>query len=127
MFSTVDRRHKLYTKLGVRMAAGYDLPPYFFNSTSATASRMPGTSTRGELWPDVDLQRAADRIVLARYGPAGLIVDEEMNVLQSRGDTAPFIDLTAGPVSWNLSRVLRESITFTVKAAVERSIAENIP
>ena len=30
-------------------------------------------------------------------------------------------------MSWNLSRVLRESITFTVKAAVERSIAENIP
>jgi hypothetical protein len=56
------------------MAAGYDLPPYFFNSTSATASRMPGATTRGELWPDVDLQRAADRIVLARYGPAGLIV-----------------------------------------------------
>ena len=50
-----------------------------------------------------------------------------MNVLQSRGDTTPFIDLTSGPVSWNLSRVLRESIAFTVKSAVERAIAENMP
>ena len=127
MFSTVDRRHKIYTKLGVRVASGYDLPPYFFNSASTFPIKPPDGAGVADAWPEVDLQRAADRIVLARYGPPGLIVDDQMNVLQSRGDTTPFIDLSSGPVSWNLSRVLSESIVFTVKAAVERAIAENIP
>jgi len=126
LFATVDRRHKIYTKLGIRIPSGYDLPPYFFNSASASAKQADG-SVSSETWPEIDLQRAADRIVLARYGPPGLIVDEQMNVLQSRGDTAPFIDLTSGPVSWNLARVLRESIAFTVKSAVERAIAKNMP
>ena len=128
MFATVDRRQKVYTKLGVHISSGYNLPPYFLSSTSSSvfpkqSDGLPNT----ELWPEVDLQRAADRIVLARYGPPGLIIDDQMNVLQSRGDTTPFIDLSSGPVSWNLSRVLNESIAFTVKAAVERSIADNVP
>ena len=126
LFATVDRRFKIYTKLGIRLTGGYDLPPYFFNS-NALPTRAPQATLRGDMGSEVDLQRAADRIVLARYGPPGLIVDEEMNVLQSRGDTTPFIDLSSGPVSWNLTRVLRESIAFTVKSAVERAIAENIP
>jgi two-component system, chemotaxis family, CheB/CheR fusion protein len=125
MFTTLDRKHKIYTKLGLRIPLGFDLPPYFFNASSTFPSRH--ADPVGDAWPEVDLQRAADRIVLARYGPPGLIVDDQMNVLQSRGDTSPFIDITAGPVSWNLSRVLRESIAFTVKSAVERAIRENIP
>ena len=128
MFATVDRRHKIYTKLGVRIPSGYNLPPYFLSSTSSSGSpRLLEGSGITNVWPELDLQRAADRIVLSRYGPPGLVVDEQMNVLQSRGDTTPFIDLSSGPVSWNLSRLLRESIAFTVKSAVERSITDNLP
>jgi two-component system, chemotaxis family, CheB/CheR fusion protein len=127
MFATVDRRHKIYTKLGIRIPSGYNLPPYFLSSASSFPPKILDGSVSSEMWPEVDLQRAADRIVLARYGPPGLIVDDQMNVLQSRGDTTPFIDLPSGPVSWNLSRVLRRSIAFPVKSAVERSIAENLP
>jgi two-component system CheB/CheR fusion protein len=127
MFATVDRRYKIYTKLGVRLASGYNLPSHFFNVDYPLPARQREGTASNDSWPEVDLQRAADRIVLARYGPPGLIVDADMNVLQSRGDTGPFIDLAAGPVSWNLARVLRESIAFTVKSAVERAIAENMP
>ncbi len=127
LFTTVDRRFKLYTKLSIRLHTGYDLPPFTVQSAAPLQQRLLESTNRADVWPDVDLQRAADRIVLARYGPPGLIVDEQMNVLQSRGDTSPFIDLGSGPVSWNLSRILRESISFTVKSAVERAVAENVP
>jgi len=130
VFATVDRRHKIYTKLGIRIPLGYTLPPYFLSSPSLPVfPRQLDRSSNSDIsmWPEIDLQRAADRIVLARYGPPGLVVDDQMNVLQSRGDTTPFIDLSSGPVSWNLSRVLRESIAFTVKSALERSIADNVP
>jgi len=127
LFSTVDRRFKLYAKLNIRLHNGYDLPSFAVQNSAPLPQRMLESSNRADVWPDVDLQRAADRIVLARYGPPGLIVDEQMNVLQSRGDTSSFIDLGTGPVSWNLSRILRESISFTVKSAVERAIVENVP
>ena len=79
------------------------------------------------MWPEVELQRAADRIVLARFGPPGLIIDERMNVLQSRGATSSFLDITPGAVSWNLLRVLRVGLVNDVSTAVQRAIHENVP
>ncbi len=89
----------------------------------------PGRSTlhdNGELWREADLQRAADRIVLARFGPPALVVDDRMNIVQARGQTSPLIRLSLGAVSWNLSRVLRLDIVNEVREAVQRSIQENI-
>ncbi|HEY0162620.1 MAG TPA: PAS domain-containing protein, partial [Edaphobacter sp.] len=78
-------------------------------------------------WPDLDLQRAADRIVLARFTPPGLIIDEQLNVLQVRGQTASFIQLPAGSVTWNLLRLLREEVAHQVRSPIERAIRDNVP
>ncbi len=96
-------------------------------SQVAGNAKSPLSETEINLWPELELQRAADRIVLARFGPPGLIVDDRMNVLQSRGQTAPFLELTPGAVTWNLLRVLREGIVSDVRNAVQRSIRENVP
>lgn len=85
------------------------------------------SDSEGVVWPELELQRAADRIVLARFGPPGLVIDDRMNVLQSRGQTSQFLEITPGAVSWNLLRILRESIANEVTTAVQRAIRENIP
>ena len=79
------------------------------------------------IWPEQELQRAADRIVLARYGPPGLIIDERMNVLQSRGQTSQFLDITQGAVSWNLMRVLQRRAGERGATTVQRAIQDNVP
>ena len=78
-------------------------------------------------WPDLDLQHAADRIVLARFAPAGLVIDEQLNILQVRGQTAPFVELPAGTVSWNLMRLLRPEVAGQILERLERGVRENVP
>ena len=39
-----------------------------------------------------DVPREADRMLLARYGPAGVVVDEGLRILEFRGDTDPFLE-----------------------------------
>ena len=126
-FNPFDRKNKVYSKLN-------DIPPTAHRLSDSLAIDFLPSSFRAaehgmaaEGWPEVELQRAADRIVLSRYAPPGLIVDERLKVLQARGITAPYVQLSPGSVSWNLSRVLREDIATEVKAAVERSIREDIP
>ncbi len=123
-FVTVDRKHKIYAAIGPNFPGSYPVPmhlpvppPYFV----ADASRF------SDLWPELELQRAADRIVLARFGPPGLIVDDHLNVLQARGQTSPYVELTPGAVSWHLLRVLRENIAVDVREAVEQAIRDNVP
>ena len=125
-FFTFDRKHKIYTKTGGGSQANFPLPRNYRLSPVSPMGRST-TGDDGELWREMDLQRAADRIVLARFGPPALVVDDRMNVLQSRGQTSPLILLSPGAVSWNLSRVLRADVANEVRQAVQRSMDENMP
>ncbi len=125
-FATADRKHKIYTKVGGSLSPGLATPREYRFSRTHPASRIP-LNDDGELWPEADLQRAADHIVLARFGPPALVVDEGMIVVQSRGQTSPLIQLSPGAVSWHLGRVLRVDIVSDVQKAVQRAIDENSP
>jgi two-component system, chemotaxis family, CheB/CheR fusion protein len=127
VFATVDRKHKIYAKTGANLPFAYDPPRGYAIRTGTGNAASPSTEPENGVWPEMELQRAADRIVLARFGPPGLIIDERMNVLQSRGQTGQFLEIMPGAVSWNLLRVLREGIAHEVTAVVQRAIRENIP
>ena len=43
-----------------------------------------------------DVQKEADRIVLSQYAPAGLIVNENLQILHFRGQTSPYLSPSAG-------------------------------
>ncbi len=127
VFNTVDRKHKIYLKTGASMALHYEPPRSHAISQVAGGSRPPVVEIENVAWPESELQRAADRIVLARFGPPGLIIDERMNVLQSRGQSSQYMDITPGAVSWNLLRVLRDNVANEVRKAAQRAIHDNVP
>jgi two-component system CheB/CheR fusion protein len=127
IFSTVDRKHKIYVKTGMAMPYRHDAPRSYGTWQGPGMTRTPAAPAEATSWPEVELQRDADRLVLARFGLPGLIVDERLNVLQTRGQTGPFVELSPGSVSWNLLRVLKDGIAGETRAAVQRAMRENIP
>lgn len=126
VFKAVDRKFKIYMRTGNHLPFHYEGPRTYAMTHPSIPGRVPA-ELESNVWPELELQRAADRIILARFGPPGLIIDERMNVLQSRGQTSTFLDLTPGAVSWNLMRVLRDSIATETRTAVQRAIHDNIP
>jgi two-component system CheB/CheR fusion protein len=127
VFSTVDRKHKIYMKTGSHLPVRYE-PQHGSAITQINGgSRPPVVEIDTTVWPELELQRAADRIVMARFGPPGLIIDERLNVLQSRGQSSQFMDFAPGVVSWNLMRVLRDGVANEVRRAAQRAIHENVP
>jgi two-component system CheB/CheR fusion protein len=127
VFNTVDRKHKIYLKTGASMTSHHEPPQLHAIAQAAGGSRPPVVEIENVAWPESDLQRAADRIVLARFGPPGLIIDERMKVLQSRGQSSQYMDITPGAVSWNLLRVLRDNVANEVRKAAQRAIHDNVP
>lgn len=127
VFSTIDRKHKIYTKTGNTLPYALDHPRNYAVAQIAGVTNTALTESPNNVWPELELQRAADRIVLARFGPPGLIVDDRMNVLQSRGQVSPFLELTPGAVTWSLLRVLKEGLVSDVRETVQRAIHENVP
>lgn len=126
-FNTADRKYKIYMKTGANLPFRYEPPRNFTIMKAAGAARPASMGAERHLWPELELQRAADRIVLARFGPPGLIVDERMNVLQSRGQSSDFLDIAPGAVTWNLLRVLKEGLVSEVSSVLQRAIRDNAP
>ena len=71
------------------------------------------TVTSGE----ADAQREADRIILARYAPASALINEEMLVLQLRGDTSPYLEQSAYNATRNMLKLAREGLLVEMQEA----------
>lgn len=123
LFTPVDAKHRIFTKRAAVTHLPLELGPY---TLPEGVTRRPGREEAGPLWNALDVQREADRIVLSRYAPVGVVIDEAMTVLQFRGKTGLYLEPAPGMASLDLLRMLREGLLSEVRAAVTQAKAENI-
>ncbi|MBN9121174.1 MAG: PAS domain-containing protein [Planctomycetes bacterium] len=121
LFEVVDARHRVF----VRNSAA-SMPLDFNANVSAEGRPRPIGREEGQpLWTALDVQKEADRVLLARYAPVGVVVDETMTVLQFRGRTAPYLEPAPGMATLDLFRMLREGLLAEVRGATNQAKAEN--
>lgn len=78
-----------------------------------------GTTPRVTQPPPPDLvSEAANRVALARYAPPGFVVNEEGDVVQFRGEVAPFIAPASGEATLALPRLLHAELNVPVRTAL---------
>src|SRR5215813_5473188 len=118
LFDLVDKKHKIYRKKLVPspVAFGFSMEHYKGARRDAAASAIKGPEA-----PKLpaDLQREADRLLLAKYVPAAVVVNEHLDILQSRGHTGPYLELAPGKASLNLLKMLRPGLLFELQKAME--------
>ena len=82
----------------------------------------PAPAGREDLALDRDrLQREADRLLLARYAPAAIVVDDDLNVHQFRGDTGPFLAHAPGAASLNLQKLAPPALLVALVPALREA------
>ncbi|HUV69883.1 MAG TPA: chemotaxis protein CheB, partial [Terracidiphilus sp.] len=118
MFTPLDKKSKIYSKKVVDRR----LQRTFISSqTPAPADAMPAVKAppvgRG-LQNDRELQQSADRIVLKEWGPAGVIVNETLEILQFRGRTSPYLEPAAGRANLNLLNMVHEELAIALRTAI---------
>ena len=125
LFVPVDKMHRIYARRPgpSRAALGWtirDLDPSAEPATAATADRARAPQ-------EPELSREADRVLLATYAPAGVIVNDDLEVLHVRGRTGPYLEMPSGAASFNLLKLLREGLLVDVRAALMRARAAGAP
>ncbi|MGH8728386.1 MAG: chemotaxis protein CheB [Burkholderiales bacterium] len=74
-----------------------------------------------------EVQKEADRIVMAKYAPPGVVIDSDMEIVQFRGDTSPYLAPMPGRASLNLLRMAPEGLLVPLRAAVKQAKKEAAP
>jgi two-component system CheB/CheR fusion protein len=75
----------------------------------------------------MDVFREADRISLSKYTPPTLVITEQGEILQFRGDVQRYLDLPSGRASFNLLKMAREGMGPVLQKLLIRVRKENRP
>ena len=124
LFATLDSRCRVYTKFRVTTKIPRPAPAIPFVAPTAARYGYERTVLTADA-PDVDALREADRAVLARYAPAGVVVDATLEIVQFRGMTGRYLEPQSGKASFNLLKMAREGLMLPLRALIERARHEN--
>ena len=91
LFGVVDPKFRIYAK----KAAGLRQYPHF-HGEATYARESADTQVTPLSVSSADWQREADRVVLREYGPAGVLVNDDLDILQFRGQTGDYLRLPRG-------------------------------
>ena len=70
--------------------------------------------------PAFDLEKEADRIVWETSRQAGLVVNNDLEILHFRGDTSPYLHPVPGKATFQLLRMLREELVLELRGAINK-------
>lgn len=119
LFAPVDKKHRIYSKKPVRSSLGFN-----FAASDYLAEKKGLSEMRVDALSQLHVQKEADRIVLTQYAPAGVVIDDNMEIIQFRGQTGPYLEPAPGRASLNLLKMAREGLLLDLRAAVQKAKEE---
>jgi two-component system CheB/CheR fusion protein len=121
LFSVVDRKHKIYQKKISMKRPKVDfeapVPP-----ARVERPRLPEDSVSA-----ANVFREADRLMLQRFSPPGVLINENLEILQFRGRTSHFLEPPAGAASFNILKMAREGLLSELRAAIHTAGKKEAP
>ncbi|MEO6097045.1 MAG: chemotaxis protein CheB [Fibrobacteria bacterium] len=112
LFADVDSQNRIYS----RKIAALRLPILSAKGRKTEMPAKAGTILRPATTSD--FQQAADRIVIRRFAPPGVLVNKDMDVLQFRGRTSPFLEPPQGGTGLNIATMAQESLSMEIRRAL---------
>lgn len=124
-FTIKDRRNKIYERKGAPGRLPIDQTRFEVLNNAGRRERLRGIDEEAAAIPNVF--READRVLLARFSPAGVVIDENMEILQFRGRTSAFLEPAPGTASFNLLKMAREGLLADLRTAIHTARKKNEP
>jgi two-component system, chemotaxis family, CheB/CheR fusion protein len=120
LFTLAGNKQKIFARKAAAMRPTFEFP---FPRRAPEDAAAPGTSTYTDESPlkGIDVYREADRVVLYQYAPAGVLINEGMEILQFRGDTSHFLRPAPGRASLNLLHMARAGLLTDLRAAIAQA------
>ncbi|UPT72404.1 MAG: PAS domain-containing protein [Elusimicrobiota bacterium] len=118
LFAVADKGGRIYWKKAsasrMNYAARVQRPQLDEPAARAKAAARPA-------WPETDVQKVAERLLLARYAPAGVVVGGDMTVLHFRGHVARYLEPVTGRANLSLLKMVPAHVAGTLSSLVKKA------
>ncbi|MEG3844242.1 chemotaxis protein CheB [Microcoleus sp. herbarium14] len=123
LFTVVHKKSKIYAKKLTDTRSIFSFTPSSY--PVAQAAQQPGRNVEN-LMDSFDLERETDQLILNRYAPASVLVNEEMKILQVRGDIDFYFRVAAGMPDLNLLKMARAGLLVELRTAIYEAQTQNV-
>lgn len=127
LFSTVDKKHKIYAKRMVTSRLHYDFAQPYYPAYPIYPTKDGQTVSNNVSKPsqipmpardEMAAQAEADRVVLEHHAPTGVLIDSGMEVIQYRGRTTPYLEAASGKPSLNVLKLARNGLAIELRTLI---------
>ncbi len=118
LFAPVGKSDKLFTRK--------DVPGRFMHTaTQRTEQNLKDDNAikKHETMRN-DFQKTAEDILLNNYTPAGVIVNEAMDIVHFRGNTGMYLEPSPGKASLNLLKMAKNGLAFELRSILHKAKTE---
>jgi two-component system CheB/CheR fusion protein len=113
-FTLVDKKWRLYKKASVEGIVTFALP-----SDRRPVIRSRGPATHAPARPEGrSVQEEVNRVVLDKYGPPGVVVDANLEIVHFRGRTGLYLEAATGEPSVNVLKMARSGLLHPLRSAL---------
>src|SRR3989475_3451598 len=128
LFELMDRKHKIYCRKSTPARLHFDFGASQYPLEAGNLATDKEASRKSEGGARLfELNNEADRIILTKYAPAAVVINENMEVLQSRGHVGLYLELAPGRANLNVLKMAREGLLFDLQASINKARKEGVP
>ena len=123
LFEPADKRHRIYKKKLAVSPVAFGIPPEHYDPRQQNApgpTPMVMRETESARTP-IELQREADRLLLTRFVPAAVVINEHFDILQTRGKASRYLELPSGKASLNLLKMAKPGLLFHLQKTLDEA------
>lgn len=127
LFSIEDRTHKIFLKKstgGVRQPVTFSLSTrgdHHEHGAFRNPAKQPDTS-----WNYLEAQKEFDRRLLSQYSPATVFINEDLEIIHTRGSVDRYLKLAPGRASLSILKMAREGLLLDLRNALAKAKKDNV-
>ena len=121
LFELVDKKNRIYKGKITSSRMNFNF------IKSRQMSELVNREPRIEKTEETNLELLADQVILSRYAPAGVIINSDLEILQFRGQTSPYLEPSPGKASLNLLKMARLELRLDLRSAIYNARDQDLP
>ena len=120
LFAQIEKKYKIYSrKKDTAVRAMFEMTHRIadIDRSIAQQQRKLMQNVSG---PENELEKTVDEILLNKYTPASVVVNQDLEILVFRGSTGLFLEPSPGKASLNLLKMARSGLAFELRNAIHK-------
>ncbi len=122
LFSTISGKARIYQ----RLVSAVRPDPIEFPSSFAPAMTADPDAQDGRK-PILNLQTQADQLILRRYAPPSVLVNDLGNIIHISGKTGKYLEPAAGKANLNIFAMARDGLRHELASVFQKALRQTGP